>query len=153
MRPWDEASGPSPHTSHCWRCSRCGRTDCSASPASSGSSFGRARLASFEATMTDADPLPRYRANLQGEVDGAAVYGALADSEKDPKLAAVFRKLAAVEAAHGAFWQSRMGTQAAQVLPAPSVRARLLAWLARRFGPGFRSEERRVGKGEELPDR
>ena len=87
--------------------------------------------------MTDADPLRRYRANLQGEVDGAAIYSALADSEKDANLAAVFRKLAAVEEAHGAFWQSRMGTKAAQVLPAPSVRARLLAWLARRFGPGF----------------
>ena len=47
--------------------------------------------------MTDADPLRRYRANLQGEVDGAAIYSALADSEKDANLAAVFRKLAAVE--------------------------------------------------------
>jgi vacuolar iron transporter family protein len=87
--------------------------------------------------MTDADPLPRYMANLQGEVDGAAIYTALAESEKDPKLAAVFRKLAAVEEAHGAFWQSRLGTAGGQVLPVPSVRARLLAWLARRFGPAF----------------
>jgi hypothetical protein len=34
--------------------------------------------------MTDADPLRRYKANLQGEVDGAAIYTALAESEKDP---------------------------------------------------------------------
>jgi rubrerythrin len=87
--------------------------------------------------MTDADPLPRYKANLQGEVDGAAIYTALAESEKDPRLAEVFRKLAAVEQAHGAFWQRRIGAKAGRDLPAPSIRARILAWLARRFGPAF----------------
>src|SRR3984893_15273314 len=87
--------------------------------------------------MTDADPLPRYRANLQGEVDGAAIYSALAESEKDPRLAEVFRKLAAVEQAHGAFWQRRIGAKAGRDQPEPSIRARVLAWLARRFGPAF----------------
>ena len=53
--------------------------------------------------MTDSNATQRYRANLQGEVDGAAIYTALAESEKDPKLAEVFRKLAAVEQSHGAF--------------------------------------------------
>ena len=43
--------------------------------------------------MSEPDTLPRYRANLQGEVDGAAVYRALAESEKDPALAEVFRRL------------------------------------------------------------
>lgn len=84
--------------------------------------------------MSERDPQRRYRANLQGEVDGAAIYTALAESEKDANLASVFRKLAAVEQSHGAFWQSRLE---AKQTPAPSVRARLLAWLARRFGPGF----------------
>jgi hypothetical protein len=46
--------------------------------------------------MNDTDS-QRYRANLQGEIDGAAVYRALASSETDPKLAEVFRRLAAVE--------------------------------------------------------
>ncbi len=49
------------------------------------------------------DSLLRYRSNLQGEVDGAAIYTALAESEADPKLAEVFRRLAAVEQAHGEF--------------------------------------------------
>jgi VIT1/CCC1 family predicted Fe2+/Mn2+ transporter len=84
--------------------------------------------------MADKDSQQRYRANLQGEVDGAAVYAALAESEKDPNLAEVFRRLAAVERAHGAFWQSRLGKGPT---PAPSARARVLAWMARRFGPGF----------------
>jgi VIT1/CCC1 family predicted Fe2+/Mn2+ transporter len=84
--------------------------------------------------MTDSDPQRRYRANLQGEVDGAAIYNALADSEPDANLAEVFRRLAAVEQAHGAFWQKRIGTGTA---PRPSARARILSWMARRFGPGF----------------
>ncbi|MCW5773046.1 MAG: hypothetical protein KIT16_15495, partial [Rhodospirillaceae bacterium] len=77
----------------------------------------------------------RYRANLQGEVDGAAVYKALAESESDPKLADVFRRLAAVEEAHGDFWRKRLAGH--EKLPAPSLRARILGWLARRFGPSF----------------
>ncbi|MBS0524229.1 MAG: VIT1/CCC1 transporter family protein [Proteobacteria bacterium] len=85
--------------------------------------------------MNDKDSQQRYRANLQGEVDGAAVYRALAKSESDPKLAEVFRRLAAVEEAHAEFWRRRLGDQARTL--SPSLHARLLAWTARRFGPGF----------------
>jgi vacuolar iron transporter family protein len=87
--------------------------------------------------MTKPDSLPRYRANLQGEVDGAAIYSALAESEADPKLAEVFRRLAAVEQAHGDFWRKRIEAAGGRFAPVPSVRARVMAWLARRFGPAF----------------
>jgi VIT1/CCC1 family predicted Fe2+/Mn2+ transporter len=87
--------------------------------------------------MAKSKDLPRYRSNLQGEVDGAAVYAALADSEADPKLAEVFRRLAAVEQAHGDFWRKRIEAAGARFVPSPSGRARILAWLARRFGPAF----------------
>ncbi len=87
--------------------------------------------------MPDSQSQQRYRANLQGEVDGAAIYRSLAESESDPKLAEVFRRLAAVEEAHGEFWRGRLGAKAGSRLPDPSFRARMLAWLARRFGPGF----------------
>ncbi len=46
--------------------------------------------------MDDPKTLRRHRANLQGEVDGAAVYAALAKAEADPKLAEIYRRLAAV---------------------------------------------------------
>jgi len=81
--------------------------------------------------------LSRYRANLQGEVDGAAIYEALAKSEADPKLAGVFARLAAVERAHGDFWRKRIGGRGRLAPPGPSPRARALSWLARRFGPAF----------------
>ncbi|ODU22327.1 MAG: rubrerythrin family protein [Sphingomonas sp. SCN 67-18] len=87
--------------------------------------------------MTEPDALLRYRSNLQGEVDGAAIYAALAESEADPKLAEVFRRLAAVEAAHGDFWRRRIEANGANFRPSPSARAHILAWLARRFGPAF----------------
>jgi len=88
--------------------------------------------------MTDDDPRRRYRANLQGEVDSAALYRTLASVEKNPQLAQVYRRLAAVEEAHAEFWRKRLAA-AGEALPAirPNLRTRGLRWLARRFGPGF----------------
>ena len=80
----------------------------------------------------------RLRANLQGEIDGATLYETLAASESDPKLAEVYRRLAAVERAHAEFWrQGLKGKGAAGSGLKPSFRARSLSWLARRFGPAF----------------
>ena len=76
----------------------------------------------------------RLKDNLQDEVDGAAIYTALAEAESDPNLAAIYRRLAAVERAHADFWRSRLA-RAAKLTP--SMRARALGWLARRFGPAF----------------
>jgi VIT1/CCC1 family predicted Fe2+/Mn2+ transporter len=84
--------------------------------------------------MTDANEQRRFKDNLQGEVDGAAVYAALAEAEKDPNLATIYRRLAAVESAHAEFWRSRLDRKTKLT---PSFRARGLGWLARRFGPGF----------------
>ena len=84
------------------------------------------------------DDARRYRANLQGEVDGAALYGALSKAEKDPKLSAVYAKLAAVESAHAEFWRGqldRVGARRPQLRP--SFRARAMSFLAHRFGVGF----------------
>jgi VIT1/CCC1 family predicted Fe2+/Mn2+ transporter len=88
--------------------------------------------------MTDAEDVQRYRANLQGEVDSAAVYSALADVEPEPNLAAVYRKLASVESAHAQFWRDHLGRRGVHgVSIAPSFRAKAMAWLARRFGASF----------------
>ena len=84
--------------------------------------------------MPDTDEQQRYKDNLQGEVDGAAVYSALADAEKDPNLAKIYRRLASVERAHAEFWRSRLDRTAHLT---PSFRARAMAFLARRLGPGF----------------
>ncbi|MGE5501030.1 MAG: VIT1/CCC1 transporter family protein [Ignavibacteriales bacterium] len=79
--------------------------------------------------------LRRWEGNLQKERDGAAVYAALAQSEKDPNLARVYAKLAAVEEAHAEFWKRRI-IDAGHYPPEkrPGLRSRMLVFLAKRFG-------------------
>jgi rubrerythrin len=88
--------------------------------------------------MTKSDEERRLKDNLQGEVDGAAVYMALAEAEQDPNVATIYKRLAAVERAHAEFWHSRLDRAARKrITLTPSFRARAISWLARRFGPGF----------------
>jgi len=86
----------------------------------------------------DAGSREQYRANIQGEVDSAALYRTLSDVEKNPQLAEVYRRLAAVEDAHAEFWKKRLD-KIGGTLPRlrPSLRTRGLGWLARRFGAAF----------------
>ena len=82
--------------------------------------------------------LQRYQANRQAEIDSATLYEAIAEAERTPALADVYRRLAATERAHAGFWEARLREAGAPVpSSAPSRRARTLRWLARRFGPGF----------------
>lgn len=77
----------------------------------------------------------RYRANLQGEIDGAALYRALAEAEAAPQLAEVYGRLAEAEERHGRLWRDKLnelGVDASALRP--TARARFLIWLARRFG-------------------
>ena len=88
--------------------------------------------------MTKSNDGERYRANLQGEVDSAALYSTLAAVEKNPQLAEVYRRLAAVEDAHATFWRKRLaGIGASLPNLRPGFRTRGLEFLARRFGPAF----------------
>jgi vacuolar iron transporter family protein len=89
-------------------------------------------------TETKTETGERYRSNLQGEVDSAALYRALADAEANPQLAEVYRRLAAVEEAHAEFWRKEL-TRVGARLPALRAgwRTRFLIRLARWFGPTF----------------
>src|SRR4051812_7751888 len=92
----------------------------------------------MESMMSDKGPVARYRGNLQGELDSAALYRAMADTEQDPRLREVYGRLAAVEEAHAEFWRkqlARVGVTANA--RGPGWRTRALARLARRFGPQF----------------
>lgn len=77
----------------------------------------------------------RYRANIQAELDRAAVYQAMADAERNPELARSFGRLAEAESRHAEFWREQLTRSGSRGAPErPSVRARLLARLAARFG-------------------
>jgi vacuolar iron transporter family protein len=105
------------------------------------------------------ESIERYRANLQGEVDSAQLYKTLAETEQDPHLAEVYRRLSAVEEAHAEYWRKQLTKRGAQPgTIAISFRTRLLAWLAKRFGPQFvlptvsLLEQRDVGQYDKQPE-
>lgn len=80
--------------------------------------------------------IARYRANLQGEIDGAAIYEVMATGETNPALRELYRRLAETETRHGGVWRERL--EAAGIATGrlgPSWRTRILMWVARRFGP------------------
>jgi VIT1/CCC1 family predicted Fe2+/Mn2+ transporter len=82
--------------------------------------------------------LERYRANLRDELDGAALYEAMAAAESDPDRQDLFLKLAQAEAAHAHVWRQKIEAAGGAVpRHAPSFRTRLLGRLARHFGPAF----------------
>jgi VIT1/CCC1 family predicted Fe2+/Mn2+ transporter len=87
--------------------------------------------------MVDAGTdVARYRVNLQGEIDSAFVYRAMAAAETSPELASVYVRLAEVEERHLSFWEERLRSVGVDPGPRrPSWRARTMAFLARRFGP------------------
>ena len=88
-----------------------------------------------DANQSNQASLGRYRRNLQGEVDSAALYRALSDAEADPKLKEVYRRLASVEEAHAEFWKRHIADVGGPASPLrPGLRSRFLAWIARRFG-------------------
>jgi len=110
--------------------------------------------------VTDGGSAARYRANLQGEVDSAGLYRALADVEHDPKVSEVYRRLSAVEEAHAEFWRGQLAGIGAKVAGSlrPDWRTRALVWLARRFGPQFvlptlsTLEQRDIGTYDRQPE-
>jgi hypothetical protein len=80
--------------------------------------------------------IARYRANLQGEIDGAALYRTMADVESTPALRELYRRLAEAETRHGSVWRERLGASGvATERMRPSWRARVLMLIARRVGP------------------
>src|SRR5882724_728507 len=92
--------------------------------------------ASSRAEMTE--KTARFRANLQGEIDGAALYRTMAKVEKNPDIATVYARLAAVEEAHAEYWKKQLTNAGARVpVLTPNFRSRALRFLARRFGPAF----------------
>ena len=88
--------------------------------------------------MSEQEDIKRYFANRQKEIDGAALYKVLADTEKQPQMAEVYKKLAASEEKHAATWEKKLTELKVSIPPRkPTWRAATMIWLARRFGPQF----------------
>ena len=84
---------------------------------------------------SDSD-IKQYIENLRTEIDGAALYRLLAEAERNPERAAIFRDLAATEDHHSDVWRRKL--RDAGITPAsdqrPGLRVRIMGWLARRLG-------------------
>jgi len=86
----------------------------------------------------DKEEVDRNLAHLRDERNGVALYNTLADLEKDPRLAEVYRRMAAAEQRHAEAWVERLKASGVEA-PPPGLtwRTRTLIWLARRFGSGL----------------
>lgn len=81
------------------------------------------------------EDLERYRSNYLAEMDGIALYRALAATEKDEKRAQIFEQLARAEERHANRWSGLLRL-AGEPPPeySPTARVRLLGLFARLFG-------------------
>ena len=93
---------------------------------SSGTHFQPRTRNRFRAT-TDIKDSDRYKSNLQGEVDSAALYRTLAETEENPDIAQVYRRLAAVEESHAEFWRKKLRELHQKIPASRSAFARALS--------------------------
>ncbi len=78
-----------------------------------------------------------WRHHWADEADAAFLYRVLAQAETDVERQGLYRRLAEVEDRHTALWRKLLADAGVECAESrPSARARLLAWTARRFGPG-----------------
>lgn len=84
-------------------------------------------------TAVDLDPAAALGA-WQAELDNAHIYTAMAEAEASPQVAEVYRHLATTEIGHAAHLAAALGQEPPP--HRPSWRARTLATVARRLGPG-----------------
>ena len=85
--------------------------------------------------MDDRQRKATYRSYLKGELEAAAVYEAMANTEENSERADVFRQLAQAEMRHGSRWAEKLGMNPDTLVPARGgIRLRLLRWAAQRFG-------------------
>lgn len=71
---------------------------------------------------------------LQTEIDAAFLYRTLAALEPRSEIAAVYTQMAIIEDGHAEHQWVRVSGEMRTSKPGPSSRAKILAWLARRFG-------------------
>lgn len=77
----------------------------------------------------------RYQRNLRQEIDGAALYRAMANVEKKPELIDVYQRLARVEESHAEFWLARLREDdPLAAKPGVGWRTRVLIALTHRLG-------------------
>lgn len=76
--------------------------------------------------------------HLQDETDAAYLYRVLAGLETSEKRKGIYLQLADVEDRHIEIWKDLISKNDVRIKNGlPSARARLIAWMSKRFGPGL----------------
>lgn len=82
--------------------------------------------------------LKRFRSNLSDELDSAALYGTLAQVERDATRKGAYVELAASERQHAQVWLDKLRANGVLVQTHKcSAKTRVLRGLVRVFGPAF----------------
>ncbi|HET9013032.1 MAG TPA: VIT1/CCC1 transporter family protein, partial [Gemmatimonadaceae bacterium] len=93
---------------------------------------------SAPATPGGVPDLDSFHHHWQDEADAAYLYRVLSDSESDAQKKDIYRRLAEVEDRHLEIWSALLAKHGRSPgRHRPTARTRLLAFLGRRFGPGF----------------
>src|SRR6266704_1795491 len=79
--------------------------------------------------------IERYRTNYLSEQDGSELYKSLAETERDPHLAELYRRMSQTEQRHASIWADYLH-KAGEPVPTYTTgwRIRMTIWLAKRFG-------------------
>ncbi|MBI4503725.1 MAG: VIT1/CCC1 transporter family protein [Gemmatimonadetes bacterium] len=86
----------------------------------------------------DATTLANWHHHLHDEADAAFLYRVLARLEPNESRRSLYLRLAEVEDRHTGMWRKLLAERGTEpAIPAPSLRARLMAGIARVFGPSM----------------
>jgi len=90
------------------------------------------------AEIASTPDLDEFTHHWQDEADAAFLYRRLAESEPDPTKRDIYQRLAEVEDRHVEVWADLLAQHGRRLgAHRPTGRTRLLAFLGKRFGPGF----------------
>ncbi len=101
---------------------------------------GGKRYHFFMTQIPKPDPatLANWYHHLQDEADAAFLYRVLADLEPNPSRRELYRKLADFEVRHTGMWRKLLADRGSEpAVPKPTIKARLMATIARAFGPSI----------------
>jgi VIT1/CCC1 family predicted Fe2+/Mn2+ transporter len=91
-----------------------------------------------ETPPVDSRTLSVWTHHLRDEADAAFLYRVLATLEPREQQKELYEELAGVEDRHAALWRRLLAQHGVEIaLPTPSVKARITARVARRFGPSL----------------
>ena len=86
----------------------------------------------------DAKTTKIWKHHLQDEVDASFLYSVFASLESDPDRKDILLELAEVENRHVERWKELLTSYNAKIKEQrPTIKARLSAWYARKFGSAF----------------